>query len=211
MHDVIVANGHWHGGGMKLAPDARPDDGAVRRRADRRRHEARLRHHLTEALQRRPRPPPADRGRAQRRRRRSTRRSRCRSSSTARQAGTTPARFEVVPGALRVRVPPRLARGSFGLLVAGSGLASPPSRLARRSSAWARSRGLRRSLERGEPLLDRRQPLLDRTRARAAILLGPSLSWIAPWMRRAGAGSSRSSRARPRRPTGAARSPSSCH
>jgi diacylglycerol kinase (ATP) len=27
MHDVIVANGKWHGGGMKLAPDARPDDG----------------------------------------------------------------------------------------------------------------------------------------------------------------------------------------
>jgi diacylglycerol kinase (ATP) len=28
MHDVIVANGVWHGGGMKLAPDARSDDGA---------------------------------------------------------------------------------------------------------------------------------------------------------------------------------------
>ena len=27
MHDVIVANGVWHGGGMKLAPDARSDDG----------------------------------------------------------------------------------------------------------------------------------------------------------------------------------------
>jgi diacylglycerol kinase (ATP) len=27
MHDVIVANGVWHGGGMKLAPDAAPDDG----------------------------------------------------------------------------------------------------------------------------------------------------------------------------------------
>jgi YegS/Rv2252/BmrU family lipid kinase len=27
MHDVIVANGVWHGGGMKLAPNARPDDG----------------------------------------------------------------------------------------------------------------------------------------------------------------------------------------
>jgi diacylglycerol kinase (ATP) len=27
MHDVIVANGAWHGGGMKLAPDARSDDG----------------------------------------------------------------------------------------------------------------------------------------------------------------------------------------
>jgi diacylglycerol kinase (ATP) len=27
MHDVIVANGNYHGGGMKLAPDARQDDG----------------------------------------------------------------------------------------------------------------------------------------------------------------------------------------
>src|SRR5581483_5942254 len=27
LHDVIVANGRWHGGGMKLAPDARQDDG----------------------------------------------------------------------------------------------------------------------------------------------------------------------------------------
>jgi len=28
MHDVIVANGRFHGGGMKLAPDAKQDDGA---------------------------------------------------------------------------------------------------------------------------------------------------------------------------------------
>jgi diacylglycerol kinase (ATP) len=27
MHDVVVANGGYHGGGMKLAPDARADDG----------------------------------------------------------------------------------------------------------------------------------------------------------------------------------------
>src|SRR4029077_12290481 len=27
MHDVIVANGRWHGGAMLLAPDAKPDDG----------------------------------------------------------------------------------------------------------------------------------------------------------------------------------------
>jgi diacylglycerol kinase (ATP) len=27
MHDVIVANGRWHGGAMLLAPDAAPDDG----------------------------------------------------------------------------------------------------------------------------------------------------------------------------------------
>ncbi len=29
MHDVIVANGRFHGGGMKLAPDARSDDGLL--------------------------------------------------------------------------------------------------------------------------------------------------------------------------------------
>jgi diacylglycerol kinase family enzyme len=28
MHDVIVANGRFHGGGMQLAPEARQDDGA---------------------------------------------------------------------------------------------------------------------------------------------------------------------------------------
>jgi YegS/Rv2252/BmrU family lipid kinase len=27
MHDVVVANGAFHGGAMKLAPDAKPDDG----------------------------------------------------------------------------------------------------------------------------------------------------------------------------------------
>ena len=27
LHDVIVANGQWHGGGMWLAPEAKPDDG----------------------------------------------------------------------------------------------------------------------------------------------------------------------------------------
>jgi YegS/Rv2252/BmrU family lipid kinase len=27
MHDVVLANGRWHGGAMKIAPDAEPDDG----------------------------------------------------------------------------------------------------------------------------------------------------------------------------------------
>jgi diacylglycerol kinase family enzyme len=27
MHDVVVANGGYHAGAMRLAPDARPDDG----------------------------------------------------------------------------------------------------------------------------------------------------------------------------------------
>jgi YegS/Rv2252/BmrU family lipid kinase len=29
MHDVVVANGQWHGGGMWLAPEAQPDDGLL--------------------------------------------------------------------------------------------------------------------------------------------------------------------------------------
>jgi putative ABC transport system permease protein len=33
MHDVVVANGRWHGGGMKLAPGAAPDDVQARARA----------------------------------------------------------------------------------------------------------------------------------------------------------------------------------
>ncbi len=27
MHDVVLANGRWHGGAMQVAPDAEPDDG----------------------------------------------------------------------------------------------------------------------------------------------------------------------------------------
>ena len=55
MHDVILANGRWHGGGMKLAPDARPDDGLFDVVADRRRDQARPPRDGAEALQRPPR------------------------------------------------------------------------------------------------------------------------------------------------------------
>ncbi|MES1248144.1 MAG: diacylglycerol kinase family protein [Actinomycetota bacterium] len=104
MHDVIVANGKWHGGAMLLAPDAEPDDGAfdvvligdVNKRdfvttAPKIYKGTYLAHPKVELL---------------------------RSSSVAvdaperlpieldgEQVGTTPARFEVVPHALRVRVP----------------------------------------------------------------------------------------------------------
>jgi diacylglycerol kinase (ATP) len=104
MHDVIVANGNWHGGGMKLAPDARQDDGAFDvvtigdvnkldflTTAPRLYSGRYLSHPKVELL---------------------------RSSSVAIDAaealplevdgepiGTTPARFEVVPSALRLRVP----------------------------------------------------------------------------------------------------------
>lgn len=104
MHDVIVANGNWHGGGMKLAPDARQDDGAFDvvtigdvnkldflTTAPKLYSGRYLSHPKVELL---------------------------RSSSVAISAdeplplevdgepiGTTPARFEVVPSALRLRVP----------------------------------------------------------------------------------------------------------
>jgi diacylglycerol kinase (ATP) len=104
MHDVIVANGNWHGGGMKLAPDARQDDGAFDvvtigdvnkldflTTAPKLYSGRYLSHPKVELL---------------------------RSSSVAISAdqalplevdgepiGTTPARFTVVPSALRLRVP----------------------------------------------------------------------------------------------------------
>ena len=104
MHDVIVANGRWHGGGMKLAPDARPDDGLFDvvligdvtkldfvTTSPKLYSGAYLRHPRVEALQ---------------------------SATVAVDAaellpveldgepvGTTPARFEIVPGALRLRAP----------------------------------------------------------------------------------------------------------
>ena len=104
MHDVIVANGQYHGGAMWLAPEAQPDDGLfdviligdITKRdfmttAPKIYRGTYLAHPKVELL---------------------------RSSAVAvdaperlpieldgEQVGTTPVRFEVVPGALRVRVP----------------------------------------------------------------------------------------------------------
>ena len=104
LHDVIVANGRFHGGGMKLAPDARQEDGLFDvvtigdvtkldflTTAPKLYSGRYLSHPKVELL---------------------------RSSSVALSAaeplplevdgepiGTTPARFEVVPAALRLRVP----------------------------------------------------------------------------------------------------------
>lgn len=104
MHDVIVANGHWHGGGMRLAPDAEQDDGLFDvvligdvnkldflTTAPKLYSGHYLSHPKVELL---------------------------RSSSVSISAdeplplevdgepiGTTPARFEIVPAALRLRVP----------------------------------------------------------------------------------------------------------
>jgi diacylglycerol kinase (ATP) len=104
MHDVIVANGVWHGGAMKLAPDALPDDGLFDvvligdiNRVDFMTTAPKLykgtyvRHPKVEVLRSRavsvaghePLPIELD----------------------GEQVGTTPARWEVVPGALRIRVP----------------------------------------------------------------------------------------------------------
>jgi diacylglycerol kinase (ATP) len=104
MHDVIVANGRWHGGAMRLAPDAEPDDGLfdvvligdITKRdfvttAPKIYKGTYLAHPKVELLH---------------------------ASAVAvdaqghlpieldgEQVGTTPASFEVVPGALRLRVP----------------------------------------------------------------------------------------------------------
>ena len=104
MHDVIVANGVWHGGAMKLAPDAKPDDGLfdvvligdVNRidfmtTAPKLYKGTHVHHPKIEVLRSKtvgvdaPEPLPIE--------------------LDGEQVGTTPARWEVVPGALRLRVP----------------------------------------------------------------------------------------------------------
>jgi diacylglycerol kinase (ATP) len=104
MHDVIIANGVWHGGGMKLAPDASPDDGqfdvvligdvskvdflTTAPKIYKGKH---VHHPKVEVLRSRrvevdaPVQLPIE--------------------LEGEQVGTTPATFEVVPGALRLRVP----------------------------------------------------------------------------------------------------------
>jgi diacylglycerol kinase (ATP) len=105
MHDVVVANGAWHGGGMKLAPDASPDDGlfdvvligdigkvdflTTAPKIYKGRHVAHAKVDVVrskrvdvDAQERLP------------------------IELEGEQVGTTPAVFEVVPGALTIRVPP---------------------------------------------------------------------------------------------------------
>ena len=104
MHDVIVANGVWHGGGMMLAPGAKPDDGLFEvvligdvgkvdflTTAPKIYKGKHVHHPKVEVLK--------------------SRRVQVDSSEhlpievEGEQVGTTPATFEVVPGALRLRVP----------------------------------------------------------------------------------------------------------
>ena len=105
MHDVIVANGPYVGGGMKIAPEAEPDDGTfdVLLIGDLTKRDlvltmpkifrgTHLPHPKAELLRGAevsvdaPDPLPIQ--------------------LDGEQPGTTPARFEIVPRALRVRVPP---------------------------------------------------------------------------------------------------------
>ena len=104
MHDVIVANGRWHGGGMKLAPDARADDGLF---------DVVLIGDVTK-LDFVTTAPKLYSGRHIGHPRVEVLRSATVAIDAAKrlpielegeQVGTTPARFEVVPGALRVRMP----------------------------------------------------------------------------------------------------------
>jgi YegS/Rv2252/BmrU family lipid kinase len=104
MHDVVVANGAWHGGGMKLAPAAQPDDGlfevvligdvgkldflTTAPKIYKGRH---VEHAKVEVV--RSKRVEVDAG------------ERLPIEVDGEQVGTTPAVFEVVPGALRVRVP----------------------------------------------------------------------------------------------------------
>lgn len=105
MHDVIVANGSWHGGGMKLAPDARQDDGLFDvviigdvnkldflTTAPKLYSGKYLAHPKVELL----RSPAVSIEASQE----------LPLEVDGEPIGTTPARFEVVPAALRLRVPP---------------------------------------------------------------------------------------------------------
>jgi diacylglycerol kinase family enzyme len=104
MHDVVVANGRWHGGGMQLAPEAAQDDGLfdvvvigdVTKRdfvttAPKIYKGTYLSHPKVELLRARVVVVDAP--------------ERLPIELDGEQVGTTPARFEVVPHALTVRVP----------------------------------------------------------------------------------------------------------
>ncbi len=104
MQDVVVANGRYFGGGMKICPEAEPDDGLfdVLLIGDLTRREllttlpklyrgTHLPHPKGELLRGRTVSVEADEPLP--------------IELDGEQPGTTPARFEVVPGALRLRVP----------------------------------------------------------------------------------------------------------
>ncbi len=104
MHDVVVANGRWHGGAMLLAPEADPADGLfdvvligdITKRdfvttAPKIYKGTYLAHPKVDLLRSRTVRVDAP--------------ERLPIELDGEQVGTTPVRFEIVPGALRVRVP----------------------------------------------------------------------------------------------------------
>jgi diacylglycerol kinase (ATP) len=104
MHDVIVANGRWHGGAMLLAPQAQPDDGLfdvvligdINKRdfvttAPKIYKGTYLAHPKVDLFRASAVTVDAP--------------ERLPIELDGEQVGTTPARFEIVPRALRVRVP----------------------------------------------------------------------------------------------------------
>jgi diacylglycerol kinase (ATP) len=104
MHDVIVANGQYHGGAMWLAPEAKPDDGLfdvvligdITKRdfvttAPKIYRGTYLAHPKVELVRARAVAVDAS--------------EHLPIELDGEQVGTTPVRFEIVPGALRVRVP----------------------------------------------------------------------------------------------------------
>jgi diacylglycerol kinase (ATP) len=106
MHDVVVANGQYHGGAMWLAPDAQPDDGLfdvlligdVTKRdfvttAPKLYRGTHVTHPKIEVIRSKVVGVDAP--------------ERLPIELDGEQLGTTPIRFEIVPGAVRVRVPPR--------------------------------------------------------------------------------------------------------
>ena len=106
MHDVVVANGQYHGGAMWLAPGAEPDDGLLDvlligdvtkldfvTTAPKLYRGTHLSHPKVELVRSRTVAVDAP--------------ERLPIELDGEQLGTTPVRFEVVPGALRVRVPAR--------------------------------------------------------------------------------------------------------
>ena len=179
MHDVVVANGVWHGGGMKLAPDASPDDGLFDvvligdvGKLD----------FLTTA-------PKIYKGRHVTHAKVDVVRSKRVEVDAAErlpielegeQVGTTPAVFEVVPGALRLRVP-RLA----GLLLRRRALP-------RRGRLAGRRRGFFFASYSSFPSrfssFARRFSIASSPRTRFERSSTRSFSCIAPWSTRAAVG-----------------------
>ena len=187
MHDVIVANGRYLGGGMKMLPEAEPDDGLfdVLLIGD-----VTKRDLAADAAEDLPRhAPAAPEGRAAARARRSTVESAepLPVELDGEQPGTTPVRFEIVPQ--------RAAAAGAGLgLRLGLRLGG--------CSAWVR--GFRRRLRRLRELVDlllepaTRRSSASRPRTFFCRSSTRSLSWFAFSTSSARPASRRSGRSRPR-------------